>query len=51
MQEEELLEDCRLLLNDVSLQISSSDVWQWLPDPSGGYSVRGVFEMLTSQES
>jgi hypothetical protein len=24
-------------------------VWQWLPDPSGGYSVRSVYAMLTTQ--
>jgi len=33
-EEEELLEECRLLLHDVSLQTSVSNVWQWLPDPS-----------------
>lgn len=50
-EEEELLEECRLLLHDVSLQTSVSNVWQWLPDPSWGYSVRGVYDMLTSKES
>ena len=49
--EEDLLAECRLLLSDVSLQPLSYDVWQWLPDPSGGYSVRGVYVMLTSQEN
>jgi len=49
--EEDLLEECRLLLSDVSLQPFSYDVWQWLLDPSGGYSVRGVYDMLTTQEN
>jgi len=26
-------------------------MWQWLPDPSRGYSVRGVYAMLTTQEN
>ncbi|XP_039682874.1 uncharacterized protein [Medicago truncatula] len=29
---------------------SVSDRWLWLPDQGGGYSVRGVYDMLTSQE-
>jgi hypothetical protein len=49
--EEDLLTKCRLLLSDVSLQPLSYDVWQWLLDPSGGYSVRGVYDMLTTQEN
>jgi len=46
--EEDLLAECRLLLSDVSLQPLSYDVWQWLLDPSGGYSVRRVYAMLTN---
>lgn len=37
MWEEELLEECWKLLSDVSLQPTSSDGWQWLLDPIGGY--------------
>ncbi|XP_039686992.1 uncharacterized protein [Medicago truncatula] len=48
--EEELLEECRLLLTNVSLQPLSYDVWQWQPDPVNRYSVRGVYDMLTNQE-
>jgi len=44
--EEELLDECRLLLADVSLQPLSYDVWKWLPDPSEGYSVRAVYRRL-----
>jgi len=49
--EEELLEECMLLLANVSLQPLSYDVWQWLPDPDGGYTVRGVYAMLTSRDT
>jgi hypothetical protein len=31
-------------------QDSSSDRWLWLPDPIGGYTVCGVYDMLTSQD-
>lgn len=51
MWEEDLLAECRLLQSDVSLQPLSFDVWQWLLDPSGGYSVCGVHDMLTTQEN
>ena len=49
--EEELLKECRLLLLDVSLQTILADVWQWLPDPSRGYTIRGAYDILTSQEA
>ena len=48
--EENLVEECMTLLLTVSLQKSSIDRWLWLPDQGGGYSVRGVYGMLTSQE-
>jgi hypothetical protein len=47
--EEESLQECRQLLADVSLQPLSYDVWQWLQDPSEGYTVRAVYAMLTDQ--
>ncbi|MCI87417.1 hypothetical protein A2U01_0108700, partial [Trifolium medium] len=28
----------------------SSDTWQWQPDPAKGYSVRGAYQLLTTQE-
>lgn len=34
----------------VHLQDTNSDAWQWHLDPIGGYSVRGVYELLTSNE-
>ena len=48
--EEELVEECRVLLLTVSLQESVADTWLWLPDQDGGYLVREVYDMLTSQE-
>ncbi|XP_024632642.1 uncharacterized protein [Medicago truncatula] len=48
--EEELLAECRLLLANVSLQPLSYDVWQWHPDPSQGYTIRGTYALLTNQE-
>ena len=48
--EEELVEECRDLLLTITLQDSSSDRWLWLPDQIGGYTVRGVYDMLTSQD-
>ena len=47
---EELLEECRMLLFYVSLQSTSPDGWQWLPDPIGGYSINYVYYLLTSRE-
>jgi len=48
--EEELLKECRALLYDASLQHNVSDHWQWRPDPSKGYSVRGVYRLLTTHD-
>ncbi|AES96765.1 hypothetical protein MTR_5g041190 [Medicago truncatula] len=47
--EEKLIEECRDLLLTVTLQDDSSDMWLWLPDQSGGYTVCGVYDMLTVQ--
>jgi len=41
-------EECRVLLLDVSLCHNVSDTWVWLPDPIGGYSVRGAYDLLTA---
>jgi len=35
---------------DVSMQTNVSDQWVWLPDPSGGYFVQGVYSMLTMKD-
>ncbi|MCI73393.1 hypothetical protein A2U01_0094657, partial [Trifolium medium] len=34
-----------------SLQAQSTDRWQWQPDPDHGYSIRGAYHILTSQDS
>ena len=47
---EDLVEECRDLLLTVSLQESETDRWLWLPDQNGGYTVRGVYDMLTAHE-
>ena len=47
--EEELLGECRILLSGISLQHNSTNQW-WI-DPISGYSVKGVYRMLTSQET
>lgn len=49
--EENLLEECRALLFDVSLFPNVSDVWVWILDPVGGYSVRGAYDFLTSADT
>jgi len=48
--EEELVEECMDLLLTLSLHESSVDRWVWLPDQVDGYTVRDVYDMLTSQE-
>ncbi|GAU48048.1 hypothetical protein TSUD_272260 [Trifolium subterraneum] len=47
--EEEMVEECRVLLSDVVLQVNVTDYWVWRPDPSGGYSVRSAYDLLTSR--
>ncbi|MCI56072.1 heat-shock protein, partial [Trifolium medium] len=49
--EEEMLGECQTLLLNLSLQAQFSDRWQWQPDPDKGYSVRGAYQLLTSQDS
>ncbi|XP_024630889.1 uncharacterized protein [Medicago truncatula] len=47
--EEDMLEECRLLINGVVLQSDISDRWQWDSDSDCGYTVRGVYQQLTAQ--
>lgn len=47
MWEENLLEECRALLVDVSLFPNVSDKWMWLPNPMGGYLVRDTYDLLS----
>lgn len=48
--EEKMLGECMSLFHDILSQHNFADHWQWKPDPSGGYSIRGVYQLLTSQE-
>jgi len=45
-----MLEECRILFHDISLHHDFSIHWQWRIDPSGGYSVQGLYQLLTTQE-
>lgn len=47
MWEENLLEECRALLVDVSLFPNVSDKWMWPPNPMGGYLVRDAYDLLS----
>ncbi|CAJ2627924.1 unnamed protein product [Trifolium pratense] len=46
-----MLGECQSLLLDISLQDQVIDRWQWSLDPDTGYTVRGVYQLLTSQDS
>ena len=46
---EEMVEECRRLLNDVVLHADVSDRWQWGFDIDGGYTMSGVYHILTTQ--
>ncbi|KAK2433359.1 hypothetical protein QL285_018637 [Trifolium repens] len=48
--EEEELRECQSLLLTRVLQDHSPDRWQWQPDLDMGYTVRGAYLLLTSQE-
>jgi len=47
--EEQMIGECRQLLDNFVLQTDVSDRWQWLPDIAGGYTVRGAYQILTTQ--
>ncbi|KAK2373370.1 hypothetical protein QL285_074404 [Trifolium repens] len=49
--EEEMLGECQSLLLSITVQAQTPDVWRWQPDPDTGYSVRGAYQLLTSQDS
>jgi len=48
--EEQLIEECRVVLLDVSLQVNIPDEWMWRPNKGDGYTVREVYQMLTRQK-
>ncbi|GAU39342.1 hypothetical protein TSUD_60930 [Trifolium subterraneum] len=45
-----MLGECQDLLLTISLQAHSSDRWLWQPDLEGGYTVRGAYQLLTTQD-
>jgi len=49
--EEMLVEECRLLLANVVLQVNYIDQWRWSRDPAGSYTVRSAYDLLTSEGS
>jgi len=49
--EDDMLEECRLLLDTVCVQSNVSDRWQWDPDTHDGYIVKGAYQILTSTVS
>ncbi|KEH26926.1 hypothetical protein MTR_6g079500 [Medicago truncatula] len=49
--EEETVEECRSLLDNVLLRLNVLDRWQWDPDIIDGYTVRGVYQILTTSVS
>ena len=49
--EEDLVRECRVLLSDVTLNVSIVDRWNSHLDNNGGYSVHSVYHMLTADDS
>ncbi|CAJ2679782.1 unnamed protein product [Trifolium pratense] len=49
--EEELLGECQAYLLTISLQDHVSDRWQWRVDLDDGYTVRGAYQFLTTQDT
>jgi hypothetical protein len=49
--EEEMLGECRALLDESVLQTHVTDWCQWQSEPGKGYSVCGAYRILTLQES
>jgi len=45
-----MLGECRILFHSFSLHHNCTDHWQWRLDPTGGYSVRGVYQLMSTQE-
>jgi len=48
--EEERLRECLSLLHNIVLQDLLNDRWQWLLEPTQGYSVRGTYRFLTATD-
>lgn len=48
--DEEFVGQCKTLLFDVSLQDTVTDEWKWHPKQGDGYTVYGMYQMLTRRE-
>lgn len=46
-----MVSECRALLANVVLQVTTFDKWRWRLDNLGSYSVRSVYEVLTKDEN
>ncbi|GAU37879.1 hypothetical protein TSUD_395630 [Trifolium subterraneum] len=46
-----MLRECQTLLLTFSFQVQSADSWHWQPDITTGYSVRGAYQLLTSEDT
>ncbi|AES70860.1 transmembrane protein, putative [Medicago truncatula] len=46
--EEDLVGECRNLLNNVTFQVHSGDHWQWNLDSVVGYTVVGAYQLLVN---
>jgi len=51
MWEEEMLEECRQLLDGVIVQANTLNRWLWDPYIHDGHTVRGAYQILTTQDS
>ncbi|CAJ2635537.1 unnamed protein product [Trifolium pratense] len=49
--EEEMLGECQDLLFTLSLKDHVSDRWQWQSDLDDGYTIRGAYQILTTQDA
>ncbi|PNX57055.1 70 kDa peptidyl-prolyl isomerase, partial [Trifolium pratense] len=45
-----MLGECQSFLLTISLQDHVSDRWQWRSDLDDGYTVRGAYQLLTTQD-
>ncbi|KAK2419896.1 hypothetical protein QL285_030707 [Trifolium repens] len=45
-----MVRECQALFHVLSFQAQYPDKWLWRHDPDRGYSVRGAYQLLTSQQ-
>lgn len=49
--EKPLAEELYMMVNQVSLKLSTPDEWCWNPDANAGYSVRSAYAVLRGLEN